>query len=705
VTNVINVEEAFESKIRNIEDKVRQAFNMDYDLEADIDLGVAYTFDDAVIVRDYMSDNYFLIEYSQVDDGIVFGEPKKVDMTFVTKRLMDRNPNVSVKTIQSVIDAWGDWAGSFTECVDALAGRPGIDDPEALCAWLHYQAEGKWPAEKAGKENRKKMRRKRTKVSKAEKHHDDREAHNPYGMGGQRQEVASTALQEQVDTWGDDAPDGTEGALEKVEAGQPLQEFEDNELMATHAACSMAIATAVQFHPDEREELGVLSDEQVDVADKLLDRTEEQMDKRDIELTSEYIVKSAVGAELTGPIVFKSKLKRIAYAAVLVPGEVDIDGESVTAEKVEDAAHEWMELYQNVDLQHTLNNVGVPVESYLLPADMSVKAVDGEEMELPKGTWILGNRLDEGTWDAVEKGELTGYSVMGMKRAALKSAEKENDITAALKKTLLRDLGDDWVPVYVSVVNKPAVPKAKFFALKAAEPEPESWFGKLKGAVAKMSGNPAEKEGRRFSKATIDRMKAAYDALTELIKEAEAEMEDKKKGETLFSKSTKGGDNEMTDEEIKQLVKDTVDEVAKSNETIKSTVGEVAKAAVEEVIQPLRDELEAVKAQAQSQLSDTGDQGDQGDQDDPSNQGDSSDGSDDGDQGNSPDDSSQKNDELEAFKTEVMDQLDALNKKLGVDSAALKGQDGGEDDDNKPPARETKRIERDLYGRRLQSIS
>lgn len=161
----------------------------------------------------------------------------------------------------------------------------------------------------------------------------------------------------------------------------------------------------------------------------------------------------------------------------------------------------------------------------------------------------------------------------------------------------------------------------------------------------------------------------------------------------------------MTDEEIKQLVKDTVDEVAKSNETIKSTVGEVAKAAVEEVIQPLRDELEAVKAQAQSQLSDTGDQGDQGDQDDPSNQGDSSDGSDDGDQGNSPDDSSQKNDELEAFKTEVMDQLDALNKKLGVDSAALKGQDGGEDDDNKPPARETKRIERDLYGRRLQSIS
>ena len=149
------------------------------------------------------------------------------------------------------------------------------------------------------------------------------------------------------------------------------------------------------------------------------------------------------GLELTGPIVFKNARKRIAYAAVLIPGEIDSDGESVTAEKIEEVAHEWMEHYRNIDLQHSLNNVGIPVETYLLPEEMTVKALDGEVMKLPKGSWILGSRLNTSTWASVEKGDLTGYSVMGIKRAALKSADNDNEIMMAMKKTLLRDLGED----------------------------------------------------------------------------------------------------------------------------------------------------------------------------------------------------------------------------------------------------------------------
>lgn len=49
--------------------------------------------------------------------------------------------------IQNIVDAWRRWAGSHTACVRELRGKPGITDPEALCAWLHKQAEGKWPAE------------------------------------------------------------------------------------------------------------------------------------------------------------------------------------------------------------------------------------------------------------------------------------------------------------------------------------------------------------------------------------------------------------------------------------------------------------------------------------------------------------------------------------------------------------------------------
>ncbi len=49
--------------------------------------------------------------------------------------------------IQNIIGAWEDWAGSFTRCVEQLRGKEGITNPEALCAWLHFQAVGKWPAE------------------------------------------------------------------------------------------------------------------------------------------------------------------------------------------------------------------------------------------------------------------------------------------------------------------------------------------------------------------------------------------------------------------------------------------------------------------------------------------------------------------------------------------------------------------------------
>jgi len=197
-------------------------------------------------------------------------------------------------------------------------------------------------------------------------------------------------------------------------------------------------------------------------------------------------MKSKSLIELTGPIVFKNVKKRIAFAAVLVPGEEDSDGEIVSKEKIEDVAHEWMEDYQHIDLKHSLNAVGKPVESYLTYSERTVKSIDGEEITLPVGTWILGSKLDEETFEAVEKGELTGYSIMGVARKALKekdlkkalkSLQDDTDILKVLKKTLLKDLGPDWVPVAVAVVGSPAVPKSKWFALKskAVKPKENLW--------------------------------------------------------------------------------------------------------------------------------------------------------------------------------------------------------------------------------------
>ncbi len=43
----------------------------------------------------------------------------------------------------------GGQGGDYDACVTALSGKPNIDDPHALCAWLHVQATGKTPGHAA----------------------------------------------------------------------------------------------------------------------------------------------------------------------------------------------------------------------------------------------------------------------------------------------------------------------------------------------------------------------------------------------------------------------------------------------------------------------------------------------------------------------------------------------------------------------------
>ena len=312
--------------------------------------------------------------------------------------------------------------------------------------------------------------------------------------------------------------------------------------------------------------------------------------------------------ELTGPIVMKNASKRIAYAAVLVPGEPDSDGETVTKEKIEQAAHEWMQSYRNVDLQHTLNNVAVPIESYLLPMEMEVDMA-GVKTVLPEGTWILASKvLDEATWDRVEKGELTGYSVMGIKRTTLETASKSEDVT--LKKTLLRDLGEDWIAAAVSIVDEPAVPKAKFFALKSKQEEEP----------------PAEKSKNWFQK------------VKEVLVPEQSIKEDEDMG--------------IKPEELESLI----------NEAIKSAV------------EPIQTELEALKAKAEEvEVEETVDE----EVEDITNQ------------------------EEEAFKSQVLEKLEDLEKRIGKRSAApksLKGQDGEEQEVANKSLKD-----RDLFGRKRVS--
>lgn len=168
-------------------------------------------------------------------------------------------------------------------------------------------------------------------------------------------------------------------------------------------------------------------------------------------------------AELTAPMVYKNDEKRIVYGPVLIPDEPDTDDDTVTAEKIEEVAHKFVEDYGNIDLMHSLNNVGRLVESYILPVNLEVDT----DTIIPKGSWMMGVRVtDDDTWEAVKDKKLGGFSIMAIQKAAVKSSEKNEQSS---KRVTLADLGDDWTVNAVSLVDEPAVPKAKWIAIKSKD--------------------------------------------------------------------------------------------------------------------------------------------------------------------------------------------------------------------------------------------
>lgn len=171
--------------------------------------------------------------------------------------------------------------------------------------------------------------------------------------------------------------------------------------------------------------------------------------------------------DLTAPIAWKDDAKRIVYGPVLVPDIPDSDGDTVTAEKIERVAHKFMEEYRLMEHMHTLRSVAHPVESYLAPTDLSFG-----DVQVPKGSWIVGAKVtDDETWEDVVSNKLGGFSIVAVPAGATKSEK------AATKKVTLRDIeaaGQDWEVIAIGLVDRPAVPLAKWTAVKREE-EPSAW--------------------------------------------------------------------------------------------------------------------------------------------------------------------------------------------------------------------------------------
>lgn len=234
-------------------------------------------------------------------------------------------------------------------------------------------------------------------------------------------------------------------------------------------------------------------------------------------------------AELTGFILKQNQEQKIVYAPVLVPNEPDSDGDVVTPTKIEQVAHKFLESYGNIDLQHTLNNVGRVIESFIAPSDLNYN-----DFVVPKGSWMMGVRVtDDNAWNAVKSGKLTGFSIMGIQSATMKAAKNQEEIEAATKRTTLADLNDDWVVNAVSLVDEPAVPKAKFLVIKSKEePEKPKEKGFIANIISKFKGD--QEGGEKMGDAAkiegdaakpVDEIQLLVNAFKTALKEHDEEKE------------------------------------------------------------------------------------------------------------------------------------------------------------------------------------
>ena len=104
--------------------------------------------------------------------------------------------------------------------------------------------------------------------------------------------------------------------------------------------------------------------------------------------------------------------ERFLYGIVMEPLEVDAHGDTQRADTIRQTAHEYMQSYRNIGLQHKqyINDKIKILESYVAPADITLS--DGTVIK--DGSWVMGVRvLDNKIWNAVKAGKITGFSIGG----------------------------------------------------------------------------------------------------------------------------------------------------------------------------------------------------------------------------------------------------------------------------------------------------
>lgn len=333
-----------------------------------------------------------------------------------------------------------------------------------------------------------------------------------------------------------------------------------------------------------------------------------------------------------GRIIKADEDSHYVTGIVYEPLEEDSHGNFMTEEEITKAAYWFAKNGDRVDLQHSFKPLdgAAVVENWIAKTDFEI---DGEAVK--KGTWLMTVEVtDESTWEDIEKGNITGFSMGGFGNYSGEDVDLDNVCKreSSEKKGLLKQLAK---ALGLNVVEKGATAELyaerskgqffweAFYALKDTlcqyNPYADKWlyetdenkvrecledFNQIvtnllagKESITKAIQNrPIEKAGKKLRDKNKEMLQGIYDNLGTFLAEFD-EMKDEPEKidpEDSDTGKEKKEDKEVTKQEVEQIVEKSIAaaiakalEPSAQEQVTADQVAEMVTKAVEEAVEPV----------------------------------------------------------------------------------------------------------------------
>lgn len=321
-----------------------------------------------------------------------------------------------------------------------------------------------------------------------------------------------------------------------------------------------------------------------------------------------------------GKIVKTDTDSHYVTGIVYEPMTEDSQGDYMTEEEIRKAAHWFAKNGDGIDIQHNFEKFekAEVVENWIAKADFEI----GKE-KVKKGTWLMTVEItDPDVWAAVEKGEITGFSMGGtgiyseddvdpdclsksegksfFKKLAKMFGFEVVEKGAFADKYAESKKQSDFYNAFYDLQNilysyDPTLGKYKY------ETEPETIkeclkeFSETIEQVLASDTIPVMKAGKTLSAKNIASLKSIYESIGKLLEEAgeteekmtKAEVMDFIKNEIQKAESGNSKDSDKLDEKTKKFIVDTIKEVLAESQKNKSVTKEEVAEMVKSAMEPL----------------------------------------------------------------------------------------------------------------------